>query len=262
MLIDPFVVVAQLVNFALLVWLLRRFLYGPITRAMAAREARIRAETEDARRLRSEAAAEGDQYRALLTEFEAEREARLASVHSEVDELRKSRLSEARAEVQAQRERWQHTLAQEKEAFLRELRLRVGQESLAAMRRAFAELADEELEERLVNRFVERMREMDPVDREQLIAAARDDGNGFLVTTAFPPSEAQRDQLGREIAALFSTDFPVSFETDPQCVAGVEVRAGGLKVAWTIDDYLHSLEDAIRDLFPDAATLPEADVVG
>ena len=82
------------------------------------------------------------------------------------------------------------------------------------------------------------------------------------MTTAFPPSEAQRDQLGREIAALFNQNIPVRFQIDPQRVAGVEVRAGGLKVAWTIDDYLHSLEDAIRDLFPDAATLSEADVGG
>ncbi len=262
MLIDPFVVVAQLVNFALLVWLLRRFLYGPITRAMAEREARIRAESEEARRLRAEAVSEGEQYRALLTGFEAERVARLASVHSEVEELRKSQLREARAELQAQRERWQHTLAEEKEAFLRELRLRVGQESLAAMRRAFAELADEELEERLVDRFLNRMRDLNAADRDRFAAAAREAGDGLLVTTAFPPSEAQRDRLGREIASVISGDIPVRFETDPQCVAGVEVRAGGLKVAWTLDDYLHSLEDAIRDLFPDAASLSEADVEG
>ena len=66
MLIDPFVVIAQLVNFAILVWLLKRFLYGPITRVMAAREERIRAETEEAHRLHVAATAEGEQYRALL----------------------------------------------------------------------------------------------------------------------------------------------------------------------------------------------------
>jgi F-type H+-transporting ATPase subunit b len=55
MLIDPFTVGAQILNFLILVWLLRRLLYGPITRVMAEREARIRAEMDEASRLREEA---------------------------------------------------------------------------------------------------------------------------------------------------------------------------------------------------------------
>ena len=41
--IDFFTFFAQIVNFLILIYLLRRFLYGPITRAMAGREGRIAA---------------------------------------------------------------------------------------------------------------------------------------------------------------------------------------------------------------------------
>src|SRR5690606_25521513 len=133
---------------------------------MEEREARIRAETEEARRLRAEAVAEGERYRSLLRGFEAERQAQLSSVQAEAEELRMDGIREARAAIQAQRERWQQALAQEKEAFLRELRLRVGQESVTAMRRALAEMADEALEERLIARFLVRLQELDPPDRD------------------------------------------------------------------------------------------------
>src|SRR5690606_7086881 len=122
LLVDPFTVVAQLVNLALLIWLLTRFLYGPVTRAMEAREARVREEVEGARRLRAEAEAEGERYRAKLADFEAERESLLSDAHAELDRVRQEQIREIRAEAKMLRERWSHALEQEKEAFLRGLR--------------------------------------------------------------------------------------------------------------------------------------------
>ena len=48
MLIDWFTVGAQALNFIILVWLLKRFLYKPILNAVDAREKRIAAELADA----------------------------------------------------------------------------------------------------------------------------------------------------------------------------------------------------------------------
>ena len=48
MLIDWFTVGAQIVNFLILVWLLKHFLYKPILNAIDAREKRIAAELADA----------------------------------------------------------------------------------------------------------------------------------------------------------------------------------------------------------------------
>jgi F-type H+-transporting ATPase subunit b len=53
MLIDWFTVVAQVLNFLILVWLLKRFLYRPILNAIDVREKRIAAEVADARRRRT-----------------------------------------------------------------------------------------------------------------------------------------------------------------------------------------------------------------
>lgn len=251
MLIDPFIVIAQLVNFGLLVWLLRRLLYGPVTRVMKAREARIREEVEAARKLRVAADAEGERYRALLADFAAEREDRLAGVRSEMDELRQKQVRETRAEVKELRERWHHALAREREAFLRELRTRVGQESVAVIRRAFEDLADDDLEDRVVARFVERVGTMSAENRERLAAAARENGGGFRLTTAFPVSEHHRAALTAALAETFEVDAPPRFDTNPEIVAGVELSAGGMKVAWTLEDYLQTFEEAMRDILAD-----------
>lgn len=248
MLVDPFTVIAQLVNLALLVWLLTRLLYGPVTRAMEAREARVRAEVEGARRLRAEAEAEGERYRARLADFEAQRESLLSEVHAELDAFRQEQIREIRAEVKALRERWRHALEQEKEAFLRGLRAQVGRGTVAVMRRALQELADEDLDDRLLERFLERLRAMGAEDRERLAAAVRA-GETLRIRTAFPLSEAHRAALVEAIASTFDVDAAPSFETDPDLGAGVELRVGGLKAAWTLDSYLEGLEDALREAF-------------
>jgi len=61
--IDWITVVAQIVNFLVLVWLLQRFLYGPITRAMKNREKRIENRLTEARQERNEAEDEAEAYR-------------------------------------------------------------------------------------------------------------------------------------------------------------------------------------------------------
>src|SRR5690606_23737140 len=128
MLFDPFTVGAQLVNFLILVWLLRRVLYGPITRAMDERDARIRRDVDDARRLQAEAQAARAALDQQAAAFEAEREARLAEARAELEAWRRSQMEAARAEMDASRARWEQALEQEQLAIAAELRRRIGVE--------------------------------------------------------------------------------------------------------------------------------------
>jgi len=259
-LIDPFTVVAQIINFALLIWLLTRFLYGPVTRAMEAREARVREELASAELLRAEAAAEGERYRGLIDDFEGQRETLFAEVRAEAEALRQEQVRQVRAEVGELRERWKRALEQEKEAFLRDLRLQVGQGSLEVIRNALRELAGVDLEELLIARFLARLREMSAADRDRLVAAARQDGGLLRLRTAFPLSHTQREVLTRQLAETFGADSIPQFDTDPDLLAGVELRAGGVKVAWTLDDYLRALEEGMREAFHGTSEVETSDV--
>jgi F-type H+-transporting ATPase subunit b len=62
MLIDWFTVCAQALNFLILVWLMKRFLYKPILHAIDAREKLIAAELADAAKKKAEAQKERDEF--------------------------------------------------------------------------------------------------------------------------------------------------------------------------------------------------------
>jgi len=98
MLIDWFTVVAQVFNFLILVWLLRRFLYKPILDAIDAREKRIAAELADADAKKAEARQERDEFTRRNEDFDRQRAALLNKAVDEAKAERQRLLDEARKE--------------------------------------------------------------------------------------------------------------------------------------------------------------------
>lgn len=251
MLIDPFTVGAQIVNFLLLVWVLRRVLYGPILHVMREREARVRDELDEARRLREEAEGERERHQQQVAAFAAEQQARQTAVRAEIETWRHEQMEIARQEADARRARWHRAFAAEQRAAAGELRRRVGHEVLSLTRRALGELADATLEERMVSRFVERLREMPADERARLLAAAREDGRRVHVRTAHALPDADRVRLGQAIDEALGAELTSIVETSADLSAGIDLRAGGLKVAWSVDEYLASLEERLGEAFGD-----------
>jgi F-type H+-transporting ATPase subunit b len=246
-LIDWFTVIAQAVNFLVLVWLLRRFLYGPITRAMTERQRGIDEQLADAARLRGEAVAEGERLRDETERFAAEREELSRGLREELDDTRRAQLAQARAEIDELQSRWREAVAREREGFLLELRQRTGQQVVEVARQALRDLADEPLEGRVIVRFLDRLRSLDDDERRTLIGGADHDGRQVHLRTAFEVAAPLRDQLAAAVDATFGPGYELRFEVMPTLLGGVELRAGGQALAWTFDEYLETLEVSVAD---------------
>src|SRR3990172_6125549 len=101
MLIDWFTVGAQVLNFLVLVWLMRRFLYRPILNAIDAREKRIAKELADAAAKQAEARDEREEFQSKNEEFDRQRAALLAKATDEANTERQRLLDEARKAADA-----------------------------------------------------------------------------------------------------------------------------------------------------------------
>jgi F-type H+-transporting ATPase subunit b len=245
MLIDWFTVGAQAVNFLVLVWLLRRFLYGPITRAMTERQQRIDDELAEAARLRAEATEEGERLRAETERFAAEREERGRQLREELVQTRRDQLAALRAEVDELQGRWKGAVAREREGFLLELRQRTGEQVVEVVRRAIRDLADGPLEAQVIGRFLVRLDQLDDEQRRVLVSSAESDGGVLHLRTAFEVPAELRARLAAAVDASVAPGFELRFEVVPTLLGGVELRAGGQALAWTFDEYLETLEDAL-----------------
>lgn len=249
MLIDWFTVLAQIVNFLILVFLLHRFLYNPILNAMAQREQRIADDLEAAERKRREAREEIESYQQKKAELDEKRQELLRQAEEDAEEKRRDLLQKARTETEEIRTRWQRAIEQEKESFLADLRRRVSQETYRIIRSALADMADVALEERIVTVFLERLSELPDSEQEAL---ANETADSWKVNSAFDLPAEQQEEIRQVVEEVVGHNGRLHFNTQPDLIAGIELVAAGHKVAWSLDSYLDNLEEALSDLLTQA----------
>ncbi|MDT3779004.1 F0F1 ATP synthase subunit delta [Nitrospira sp. MA-1] len=257
MLIDWFTVVAQALNFLILVWLLKRFLYKPILNALDAREKRIATELANADSRMAEAGQERDEFQRKNEEFDQQRAALLTKAEDEATAERQHLLDDARKESDGLRTKWQEALRSEHQSLNKELTRRTREEIFAIARKTLADLATTSLEERLGEVFIRRLREMDGQAKEGLAEALKTSSDPAIVRSAFDLPVEQRAAIQHALNETFSAEIHVRFETAPDLVSGIELTTNGQKVAWSIADYLGSLEKEVGELLKEK-TKPEA----
>jgi F-type H+-transporting ATPase subunit b len=248
MLIDWFTVGAQAINFIILVWLLKRFLYKPILDAVDAREKRVATELADADAKKAEAKKERDEFQYKNEEFDQQRAALLSKATEEAKAERQRLLGEARQAAEALSAKRQETLRSDAHNLSEAISRRTRQEVFAIARKALTDLATTSLEERLAEVFTRRLREMDGKAKAGLAEALKSASDPAVVRSAFDLPAEQRTAIQNALNETFSAKIRVRFETAPDLVSGIELTANGQKVAWSIADYLASLEKGVEEL--------------
>ncbi len=248
MLIDWFTVGAQALNFLVLVWLMKRFLYKPILGAIDTREKKIAAELADADKRKAEAKKECDEFQHKNEEIDAQRSALLKKATDEAGMERQRLVEEARKAADALSAKRQETLRSDAKSLNQAMRRRVQQEVFAIARKALTDLATTSLEERLSEVFTRRLREIGGPVKADLAKALGSASGPAIVRSAFDLPSKEQAAIQNALNETFSADIQVRFETAPDLVSGIELTASGQRVGWSISDYLASLEKGVGEL--------------
>jgi len=264
MLIDWFTVIAQVVNFLILVWLLKRFLYKPILNAIDAREKKVAGELANADAKEAKAQKEKDEFRRKNEEFDQQRAALLSRAKDEANAGRQRLLEEARKDASDLRAKQQEAMRSDKQNLNMEISRRAQQEVFTIARKALKDLAGTSLEERTVEVFAQKLQELEGKEKDQLASAFSTSQSPVLVRSAFDLPQGQRDLIKKTIKETLGIEIQASFETAPDLVSGIELTTNGQKVAWSIADYITSLERSIDEVLKkqprnEAETEPESD---
>jgi F-type H+-transporting ATPase subunit b len=253
MLIDWFTVGAQVLNFLILVLLLKHFLYKPILHAIDEREKKIAAELADASLKKTEAKKEQDEFAHKNQEFDKQRELlfRKATQDASVEKTRL--LDQAKQDADIYSKKRMDSLIEEEVKLQKSIIKRIKEGVLAISRKALKDLSGLDLDERIVNVFV-----------GQLKGSLLNTSNTpVTVRTAFTLSSDLQATVEHQIKDVISSSRQVRFETNPDLIGGIEITSNGQKIAWNIADYVNSLERKIEEIakkMPEVkpATKPEA----
>jgi F-type H+-transporting ATPase subunit b len=255
MLIDWFTVGAEVLNFVVLVWLMKRFLYKPVLAAIAAREQRIASELADADAKRAAAQQERDEFQHKNEQLDRERAMLLRQAEDEAKRERQRLIEEARSAAEALSARRQAALADEARQLNLAISQRTQQEVFAIVRKVLTDLAASSLEAQLVEMFARRVRELRGAAKQVLSGALHSAANPAAVRSVFELSQQQRSLLQAALNETFQRDVALSFECAPELISGIEFITNGQKLAWNVADYVSTLERHVAELTKRDATL-------
>jgi len=248
MIIDWFTVAAQAVNFLILVWLLKRFLYKPVLAAIDEREKRIETQLQDAEKRKAEGLQEQTAFKHKNEEFDQQRSALFLQATSAAKKERERLLERARTDSEELGSKLQKSVYAELENLNGKIGTLALQEVFSIARKTLADLADVSLEERMTDVFIHRLHDMNEKQIEQLKAGSPASSGAALVRSAFELASPQKTAIEDVFKPIFGEGTQITFETRPDLISGIELTANGQKIAWSIADYLTSLSSSVDRL--------------
>jgi len=256
---DWFTLLAQLVNFALLVVLLRVFLYGPIQQVMAERSERIAATQRAAEAALRDAKEEREAIERERHEATLHRRERLDELEEELEAERARRLEAIEREEDDAREAASRALDRERDELLDALLRRTSELLVDELRRTLLEIAGADLDARSAEMLRRHAEAFDPDTMDTLRSGARE--GPVVVTTAVEANVETRAEIGRLLRDLTGDDVEPRFETDPSLLFGVTIRLGAFRLAWNAAERTAELERLLAERLDrrEARTYPAAD---
>ena len=240
--IDWITVGAQIVNFLVLVWLLKRFLYRPILDGIDAREAEIAQRMREAARIRAAADGRQAEYEQQIAALERMRADALDAAQREGETQRKAMLEDARKRLRQEADERAAHRAETARAFAADLQRAGGEALLSLTGKALRDLAGETLESRIVERALAQL-----PDRGRELAMTSERGHTALALTR-DPLPAQTQERLRVALSEVLPDARLDFRTDPARPLGLGLQLGGVQVDWTIESYLDDLAGRLDEL--------------
>ena len=248
MLIDWVTVGAQALNFLILVWLMKHFLYKPILNAIDAREKKIAAELADAETKKGEAKKERDEFQRKNEEFDRQRAGLLSKATDEAKIERERLLDEAGKAADALTAARQEARRNDGHRLDQAISRRAQDEVFAIARKTLTDLSTASLEGQMAEVFSRQVRALNGPGKTGLGEALKAATDPALVRSAFDLPAQERATIQDALNVTFSADIHLRYETAPDLVSGIELTTDGQKVAWSISDYLASLESGVDAL--------------
>lgn len=241
--VDIVTLVAQLVNFGLLVVVLWRVLFRPLADTLQHREERMRAELASAERARSEAEHEAATLQAERERLEQARARGLQDLDAEIEAHRGHLLDEIHGVAEEERAKQRRRLYAEREEVLAHLRRAGGRLLGEVVDRGLRDLTGRSLHEAALARFEERLGSL-PEDQRELLRTGATAGSGLTLASAEALDGATRERLAQLLRRELGVAGALRFVRDPTLLAGLELRSGDYGLGWSVRHLAADLCDA------------------
>ncbi|MBC3764460.1 F0F1 ATP synthase subunit B [Neptunicella marina] len=251
MLIDWFTVGAQVLNFLLLVWLLKHFLYQPILNAIDARERETAKIINDAEKIKREASDQLHIYQQNNQLLEQQRQALITQATDEANQIRDRLLNKANQDAQQLTQQHLASISDEFIAIQQDIATKNLLEVFAISNKVLTELASQSLQESMFALFIQHLTAAcSNMTTNPLVGL--DEHNKILVRSRFALSQQQQQQIEQCLQQSLKSDTTLTSQVEYQhseaLLCGIEISTSGWKLAWSSANYLQQLQQRASEL--------------
>ncbi|BFM12007.1 ATP synthase subunit B [Simiduia litorea] len=243
MLIDWFTVGAQVLNFIILVWLMKRFLYQPILNAIDAREQRIADKLDRAEKVSQDASEEKAKFTQKNQEFDQQRSQLLEDASSTAKEESRRLLEEAHIAGAAMVEKQRNSLLNNIQDLQEELDLTAKTALLCMTKNALHDLAEVDIETHMVLIFLQNLDNLNSKQKEKIKLSLKT--KAIKICSSCTLSAKQKKLISKSITAVMDKEVDINFELSQELVAGIELTTDGFKMGWSVAEYCHTLQASL-----------------
>lgn len=249
--------ILQILNFLVLLWLLHRFVYGPLRAAIAKRQAATLAAEEAYQAKLNALEKERAEVQAERATIAAGKQTAEAALAEEIARERASRLATLEKELSAARERGLTKLEAQLAERETSANQRLDKQVDTILRAHLTRLASPAFEAVLLERFVEDLAQLDAADRDTLSNIHWSDP--IEIGTAFPLSELQQSNLLFALSGLFGKSVQARWKQQEKLMAGIRIGLDGKEIEFSLNHSLSTLPTLITEMHINNAQI-KADV--
>ncbi|MBN1957731.1 MAG: F0F1 ATP synthase subunit delta [Desulfuromonadales bacterium] len=228
----------EIINFLILVWILKHFLYQPVLDVLARRRAAVEEKISAARHMNEEAEQLRSEYENRLAVWDQERQQAREVLAQELNEERLRRLEALTSALAQEREKTQAKESRQRTKAQHELEHRALLQGAQFATRLLSQAAGPELEARLLTLL---LHGLSALSDDQALALKNQRGEGpevISVVSAYRLSAAQRQALKEALIKVSGLETRVHFEEDAELLAGLRVTIGSWVLYASIKDDL------------------------
>lgn len=231
-------VVLEIINFLILVWILKHFLYQPVLDVIARRRAGIEQTLADAEARQAEARNLQEHYEGRLAEWDRERQQAREALARELETERSRKLAELQTILEQEQEKARVAAARRQADNLRRLEETALLHATRFSTRLLQQAAGQDLETRLVDMAITGLKQLPDGRRAELRNSYGRPSEAIRVASAFPLADEQRRRLGQVLADIAGEGVPQHFEQDGNLLAGIRISIGAWMLGANLQDEL------------------------
>ena len=226
--IDSTSFVLEIINFLVLVWLLKHFLYRPVLDIIAKRQQQIADDLARAEQSSKAAADMVAEYEARNWAIDSERARAREDLGQEIARLRSAKLAALEAEMAAGRSRSAALEKRQGSELQRSSEIQALSLGARFASKLLGRLASPVLCKQLLELTIEQLSALPEATRQQLQASIDKQQAPIQVCSSHALDESNKQQLEAALHGLGGAAPQVEYTVDPALLAGVVIRADSL----------------------------------